>query len=143
MPNDLLIRKDEPTAIFGRITDSYGKGDMDDVRHIVLHEFGHIIGLNHEHHNPTNTIPWNRDLLYKDMSEQNSWTREQVDQTYFTPWNPEIYPIKKTFDPDSVMMYPIENRHTVGDFEVGYNYDLSEGDIAFAKLLYPKSKDDN
>ena len=33
--------------------------DDDELRRVVLHEFGHALGLIHEHQNPEGGIEWN------------------------------------------------------------------------------------
>jgi hypothetical protein len=34
----------------------------------AAHEFGHAIGLGHEHQNPAGGIQWNRDIVIRDLS---------------------------------------------------------------------------
>ena len=41
---------------------------------VVLHEFGHAIGLAHEHQNPDKGIKWNEDAVIRDLSgPPNNW----------------------------------------------------------------------
>jgi hypothetical protein len=41
------------------------------------------------------------------------------------------------FDPRSIMLYAIPNNLTIGDFEVGWNRELSDMDKAFIGAMYP------
>ncbi len=41
------------------------------------------------------------------------------------------------FDPTSIMMYPVPQEITIGDFEVGWNKFLSDTDKAFIGQVYP------
>lgn len=37
-------------------------------RPLVPHEFGHAVGLIHEHQNPEGGVPWSRDAVVADLS---------------------------------------------------------------------------
>jgi len=131
----LLIPGNDPTMNLGRLQSSLDKGDIDDARYVVVHEFAHMLGMQHEQHNSTNNIPWNKEAMYQYHAEVNGWTRDQVDRTYFSrlPRHNADTP----YDKHSIMHYPVENRFTHGNFEVGYNYHPSEGDQAFMRRAYP------
>jgi serralysin len=36
------------------------------------------------------------------------------------------------------MQYPVPRQLTIGDFEIGWNNDLSSGDKTFAARMYPR-----
>jgi hypothetical protein len=44
-------------------------------------------------------------------------------------------------DPKSIMQYPVSNELTTGDFEIGWNTELSEMDKNFIAEMYPKEED--
>ncbi|HEY1067806.1 MAG TPA: M43 family zinc metalloprotease, partial [Pirellulales bacterium] len=51
----------------------------EEVRSVVLHEFGHALGLIHEHQNPCSQIKWNRDAVIKDLSSPPAnWSRDKI-----------------------------------------------------------------
>ena len=55
------IASPEATMNFGWLTD--GSSD-EELREVVLHEFGHALGLIHEHQNPLAGIVWNLSLIH-------------------------------------------------------------------------------
>ncbi|MET0509105.1 MAG: M12 family metallopeptidase [Burkholderiaceae bacterium] len=105
---------------------------------VVRHEFGHALGMIHEHQNPAaqGQIPWDRPKVYAHYAEQG-WSQEDVDHNIF-----EVYAEDTTnhsaFDPASIMQYAIPDALTVGSYAIGWNSDFSPTDIAFMRRQYPK-----
>jgi hypothetical protein len=58
----LDVAATQPTINFGWV-------DLDtdpaEVQRVVLHEFGHVLGLHHEQQNPVSAIKWNRRKVYE------------------------------------------------------------------------------
>ncbi len=51
---------------------------------MVLHEFGHTLGLIHEHQNPNRPINWNRAAVIADLSgPPNNWDEETIENNIF------------------------------------------------------------
>lgn len=71
----------------------------------AAHEFGHAIGLGHEHQNPAGGIVWNREAVIRDLSgPPNFWTVEQIEHNVLNKYS--VDQIRGTeFDPDSIMLY--------------------------------------
>lgn len=131
---DPQLALDQPTMNLGWLTKATRN---DEVFRVVLHEFGHALGLIHEHQNPVATIPWNKPAVY-DFYEgpPNSWTPEQVDVNLFQVYDKENTKYSE-FDPHSIMLYPIPKEFTLGGFEVGWNSTLSDLDKQFIHEWYP------
>ena len=114
----LAIDKSEPTMNFGWLEESTPDEEYE---RVVVHEFGHALFCIHEHQNPVTTIPWDKDAVYAYyMGPPNNWTKDQVDQNLFARYSTDITQYS-AFDPKSIMLYPIPNELTIGDYEVGFN----------------------
>jgi len=123
-----------------RATMNYGwinaDSPEDELRGVVLHEFGHALGLIHEHQDPVAGIQWNREEVIKDLSgPPNSWSVEQIEFNVLTPASPSEVDATP-LDPDSIMMYPIPASWTKNGFSSGVNSDLSESDRKFIRKQY-------
>ncbi len=107
----------------------------EDFDRVVLHEFGHALGAEHEHQHPHANIPWNEEKLLKDYREKGmseDFVRKNMIDTY------EAADFSYSeYDPHSVMHYNIPNDQTFGDFEINNSgRTLSEKDIAFMSNVY-------
>jgi len=133
--NDALgVPAHEPTMNFGWLSPATPN---DEVRQVVLHEFGHALGLIHEHQNPAAAIPWNRAAVTDYYSgPPNQWTPEQAEVNLFQTYDAKLTQ-HSAFDPQSIMLYPIPEEFTEGGFSVGWNATLSALDRAFVAAWYP------
>jgi hypothetical protein len=130
----LGIPKNQATMNFGWLARE--TSDQEYSR-VVTHEFGHAIGCIHEHQNPASSIPWDKPVVYRYYAgPPNNWTKEQTDVNLFQTYNRTQTQFSE-FDPHSIMLYPIPNEFTIGDFEVGWNTELSAMDKEFIGTIYP------
>lgn len=130
----LAIDARDPTMNFGWFTDT---SDDEDFRRTVLHEFGHSLGCIHEHSSPIGGVPWDKAKAYKYYQETQDWTKEEVNEQLFAKYYVDLIRGTKV-DKKSIMMYPIPNGITIGDYEVGWNNTLSRNDKIFIGRMYPK-----
>ena len=127
------VPKPRATMNFGWID---ADSPEDELRGVVLHEFGHALGLIHEHQNPQGGIKWNRDAVINDLSgPPNNWSEAEIEFNVLEPADPAD--INATaMDPKSIMMYPIPAAWTTNGFSAGSNDELSEKDKKFIRKQY-------
>jgi hypothetical protein len=131
----LTVPANEATMNYGWLERST---PLREYQRVVRHEFGHALGMIHEHQNPAaqGQIPWDKPKVYAYYAQQG-WTKEDVDFNIF-----EVYAEDATnhsrFDPASIMQYAVPDSLTVGSFAIGWNSDFSPIDIAYMRQQYPK-----
>jgi len=129
-----ITDKTQPTMNFGWLTPT---SDPDEVRRVVLHEFGHAMGLIHEHQSPAGGIKWNRPEVIRSLSgPPNNWDLPTIEHNMFDP-NAAAETNFTNLDAISIMMYPIPANWTTDGFSVGLNSDLSPTDKSFIHNQYP------
>jgi serralysin len=124
------IPKAEPTMNFGWLKPNSPVAVLE---RVVLHEFGHALGLVHEHQLPAGGIIWNRPAVYADLHPR--WSHEKIEQNLFATIDPAEAAMT-TLDPLSIMMYPIKKSWTYTGFSTGLNEKPSATDIAFIHNMY-------
>lgn len=123
----------QPTMNYGWLTK---QSSDDELRRVVLHEFGHALGLTHEHMNPGGKINWNREQVIKELSgPPNNWTLQQIENNMFRTFDKQETNYTK-LDKDSIMMYPIPKKWTQDGFSVDLNTELSPTDKSFIRQQY-------
>lgn len=128
------IPVNQPTMNFGWLTPTSGDEVL---RPVVLHEFGHALGLIHEHQNPDRPIAWNRAALKHDLAgPPNNWDEATIENNMFKRYDARSL-MTTQVDGRSIMMYPIPASWTTDGFSAGFNTDLSETDKKFIRNAYP------
>ena len=124
----------QPTMNYGWLSDA---SPDDEIRRVVLHEFGHALGLIHEHQSPNHPIHWNKPAVYADLSgPPNNWSKETIDSNMFKPYKLKEV-VATPVDAKSIMMYPIPKSWTTDGFSAGLNSQLSPYDEALIANQYP------
>jgi len=117
---------------------------------IVLHEFGHALGMDHEHQHPDADIPWDLDALREVLAE--TLIEETDDQndlqaaieaelaTQFLPEPANADQLILPYDRKSIMHYRVNQAHTLGNWETKQNLKISKKDQRFMRLVYPRPR---
>lgn len=108
-------------------------------RRTVLHEFGHVLGLIEEHLNPLANIPFDRAVVYRELSgPPNFWSKEQIDTQVFRKVPASQLGAYRDFDSESVMTMVFPKSWS-GGMVLGDRDNLSASDKALVARLYPRS----
>jgi Astacin (Peptidase family M12A) len=117
------------------------------IRRVVLHEFGHALGFIHEHQSPRAGIRWNEKATYEYYTKLGLKVDKQkgideVKSNILDPHTSSGILNSTEFDSKSVMLYYIPAEVTRDGVAIGaWNNELSELDKKHAAWLYPKDVD--
>ncbi|WP_063892692.1 matrixin family metalloprotease [Paenibacillus sp. Leaf72] len=130
--DNLSIPKNEATMNFEGFNESTRESEFS---RVVMHEFGHCIGISHEQSSPAANIPWDVKAVYK-YYEDRGWSKPVVDHNVLAKHPAEGFAFTP-HDPQSIMQYPVPNELTIGNYEIGWNTKLSDTDKRFIGQMYP------
>ncbi|KAF5309213.1 hypothetical protein D9619_012793 [Psilocybe cf. subviscida] len=100
-------------------------------RGVVLHEFGHALGLDHEHQSPASRI------IAAFKGKPNYWSEDVTRHNIINPLKTGEFSNYTEFDVTSIMMYPMVKQMSIQGIEVPLNNKLSDKDKAFMLVHYP------
>lgn len=114
----------------------------------VLHEFGHAIGLQHEHQNPKSTCEeeFDWEVVYAELAlPPNNWDRAKVDFNMRRLLNDGDIQTVGKFDKASIMLYTFDDwMYKKGKESNCFfypNYEISLTDSETVATMYPGDKD--
>lgn len=108
----------------------------EEARANVLHEFGHALGLLHEHQHPQRTLAFDKAATHAHFKDRN-FARHEVEDQILSTLDPDDI-ITSDYDKHSIMHYYTPESLLVNGEEIPFPLDLSDGDVQFMKTLYPR-----
>lgn len=111
-----------------------------DFRRVVLHEWGHVLGLLDEVMNPKCPLTWIESEIVKGYQEIGYSLSDAQDLYDMEYGHAVYYPSEIAsygWDPTSIMMYPIEKNWNEEKQSYGVVYNLSNKDKEVISKLYP------
>lgn len=131
----LGIASNKETMNFGWFDDNTSDTEFS---RTTIHEFGHALGMIHEHQHPLAAIPWDKPKVYAYYAGYpNYWSQAQVDNNLFAKYSTSQTQYS-AYDKLSIMHYSISSTLTTNGFSVGNNTVLSATDKQFIASVYPK-----
>jgi hypothetical protein len=106
--------------------------DQRDTTRLILHEFGHMMGLIHEHQNPDANIQFDRNALLAVFGPLG-WDAGMIDRNIIQRFDPSLV-VATPFDRQSVMLYAFDSRVARPPTQV--SYELSENDKRLIRQIY-------
>ena len=109
----------------------------------VIHEFGHLLGLIHEHQNPKGeTIKWDDKKVYNWAENTQGWDKATTKKNILNKYN--IDSINgSSFDPLSIMLYFFPASLTTNGIGTNQNLRLSGLDVEYITNNYNNSVSQN
>lgn len=136
--NDALVTayfpKFQPTMNYGWLRDDTPE---EEYRRVTLHEFGHALGLVHEHQSPSAKLRWNTAEVYRSFSgPPNFWSKADIDHNVLGKYSPKGVTFT-SFDPKSIMLYMFDGSLFLDGIGTNENDKLSAHDKALIRKTYP------
>lgn len=104
----------------------------------IIHEFGHVIGLVHEHQNPKGKkIMWDEKKVIEWAKESQGWNEETTRQNIINKYNKNSIN-GSDFDPLSIMLYFFPASLTTNNIGTEQNFRLSGQDVIWIDKMYHK-----
>ena len=104
----------------------------------IIHEFGHVIGLIHEHQNPNGQkIMWDNKKVIEWAKESQGWDEETTKQNIINNYDKTSIN-SSDFDPLSIMLYFFPASLTTNNIGTEQNFRLSGQDVIWIDKMYHK-----
>jgi hypothetical protein len=127
--------KGNSTMNFGWFTDN---SEDKSFASTTMHEFGHVLGCDHEQFSPGVKFTWNEEVVIKYYKDTNDWDEDKVRRNFnhFLPVDRKDYDTTD-WDRRSIMHYSVKKEWNYEGIEVEWVYTLSDMDKNFIGEAYP------
>jgi serralysin len=135
------IAKNQPTMNLGWIDDDT---NFDGIQYkgtgvVVIHEFGHMLGMIHEHSRADAKLDWNKPVIYRELAKPpNEWSRDDVDKQVFETYDVDSFN-GSAYDTSSVMHYIFPPEWFLTNPRLPIVTHLSPLDKQWISKTYPRS----
>ena len=104
----------------------------------TIHEFGHVLGMIHEHQNPSGQkIMWDENKVIEWAQEKQGWSEETTRENIINKYDKSSIN-GSSFDPLSIMLYFFPASLTTNNIGTRQNFRLSGEDVLWINKIYPK-----
>jgi hypothetical protein len=104
----------------------------------TIHEFGHLIGMVHEHQNPKGEkIMWDKPKVLEWAKEYQGWSEDTTETNIINKYDKNSIN-GSDFDPLSIMLYFFPSSLTTNNTGTKQNFRLSGEDVLWIDKMYHK-----
>ena len=126
-----LVGTDSKYSNDGKATMNFGWFDVQ----TVIHEWGHVLGMIHEHQNPKGGIKWNVPKVLEWAKKTQGWDRDLTERNILQHYD-KNHINGSEFDPKSIMLYFFPADLTLDKKGTNPNLKLSKEDIEWITKIY-------
>lgn len=102
----------------------------------TIHEFGHVLGMIHEHQNPYGqTIRWDENKIFKWAKDTQGWSDQTTRDNIINKYDKSSIN-GSNFDPLSIMLYFFPASLTLNNVGTNQNFRLSSEDVIWIDKVY-------
>lgn len=106
----------------------------------TIHEFGHVLGMIHEHQNPSGQqIMWDANKVFAWAKQTQGWSQETTKENIIDKYDKNSIN-GSSFDPLSIMLYFFPASLTTNNKGTQQNFRLSGEDVLWIHNTYPKDQ---
>jgi hypothetical protein len=144
----LNISKSQPTMNLGWLDtqENYDFPQAAGTGAVILHEFGHLLGMIHEHSRSDVPFKWNKNKVNNTIQKDDNWSKEEINQQIFVPiekGSGENQFNGSQYDPKSIMHYWFPADFFVPPTKIHRATKLSVLDKKWISKKYPPGKLDS
>ncbi len=129
----LGIPQDQPTVNYGTLA---SVRNQNEAIQIALHEFGHVLGLQHEFQNPSAGTVFDQAAV-RDYAKNSGLDDVTIEQNFLALG--KDYPGARPYDAKSIMNYSFPRSLFLPGKETQPGQGLSDSDKSYTSSLYPRS----